>query len=263
VTPGTYNITINGTVSVFNYGTYGGGAELVDILQWGNNFSFGNSGGAFQSCSSLSAITATDSPNLVGITNLSGMFIGTSNLLTGNLNSWNVSNVTNMNGMFNSSYNFNGNIGSWNVSKVTNMGGMFTNCSFFNDNISSWNVSKVTDMGYMFQFTSAFNQNISSWNVSKVTDMNAMFQFATAFNQNIGSWNVSGVTNMNYFLNFANSFTSANLDAIYNGWSTLPSLKPSVNFVADICYDSSASAGRAILTAAPNNWTITDGGVCP
>ena len=55
-------------------------------------------------------------------------------------------------------------IESWNVSNVTNMSKMFFNSSF-NQDIGSWDVSNVTDMSGMF-FNSSFNQNISFWNVS-------------------------------------------------------------------------------------------------
>jgi surface protein len=45
---------------------------------------------------------------------------------------------------------FNQNINSWNVSRVTDMNGMFINATAFNQPIGSWNVSNVTNMGDMF-----------------------------------------------------------------------------------------------------------------
>jgi surface protein len=140
---------------------------------------------------------------------------------------------------------------------------MFYKATNFNQNIGSWNVSKVTNMSYMFSNTANFNQNIGSWNTSAVTNMNAMFQSASAFNQSIGSWNVSNVTN---FVNFMSSkttetFSTTNLDAIYNGWSSRPVKTPiSISF-GTAKYTAASSAGRAILTGAPNNWVITDGGI--
>ncbi len=108
---------------------------------------------------------------------------------------WNVSNVKNMEAMFQNS-DFNQNISSWDVSNVTNMCTMFACLVEFNQDISSWDVSNVTDMSGMFS-CSPFNQDISSWDVSNVTDMSGMFS-CSPFNQDISSWNVSNVKNMSW-----------------------------------------------------------------
>lgn len=75
------------------------------------------------------------------------------------------------------------------VSNITNMEGIFYN-STFNGNISKWDVSNVTDMSYMFQ-QSKFNQNISKWDVSNVTNMDGLFMMAKNFNQDISKWNIA------------------------------------------------------------------------
>jgi surface protein len=115
----------------------------------------------------------------------------------------------------------------------------------------------------MFSVASAFNQPIGNWNVESVTNMATMFVAAYKFNQNIGSWNVSNVTNFANFMlgKTALNYSSANLDSIYNGWSSRP-VKPNINITfAAAKHTSASSAGRAILTGAPNNWVITDGGM--
>ena len=107
---------------------------------------------------------------------------------------WDVSNVTDMSGMFSCS-SFNKDISSWDVSKVTDMSHMFSYSSF-NQDISSWDVSNVTNMSSMFS-GSSFNQDISSWDVSNVTNMSSMFSHSD-FNQDISSWDVSNVTDMSW-----------------------------------------------------------------
>ena len=48
-----------------------------------------------------------------------------------------------------------GPISSWDVSAVTDMNGLFANRNNFNADISSWDTSSVTDMGSMFLVRSA------------------------------------------------------------------------------------------------------------
>jgi len=71
------------------------------------------------------------------------------------------------------------------------------------------------------------------------------------------------VTNIASFMNQRTdaNYSATNLDSIYNNWSLL-TLNP--NLIIDfgtIKYTSAGQAGRNILTGAPNNWTITDGGI--
>jgi surface protein len=122
----------------------------------------------------------------------------------------------------------------------------------------------VTDMNSMFYNATAFNQPLGSWDVSNVTNMQQMFGGATAFNQAIGSWDVSNVTNMrNMFA--AAKLSTANYDELLIGWSTISPnkspLKPNVTFSGGNSKFCNGASGRAILTSAPNNWTITDGGL--
>jgi surface protein len=156
-------------------------------------------------------------------------------------------------------------ISGWtiNTSSNVNMYIMF-GITPFNQFIGNWDVSKVTNMQEMFRSSYAFNQDISSWNVSGVTDMSLMFYAATAFNQNIGGWNVKNVNNFTGFMSGKTftDYSTTNLDAIYNGWSSLPSVKPNVNiYFNDIKYTLAGQSGKNILTGPPNNWVITDGGI--
>ena len=53
-----------------------------------------------------------------------------------------------------------GEIGNWDVSKVTDMEGMFQGARSFNQPLNRWNVSKVMKMGWMFYEAESFNQTL-------------------------------------------------------------------------------------------------------
>ena len=123
----------------------------------------------------------------------------------GDINTWNVTNVTDMSNLF-SYTNFNDDISLWDVSNVTDMRRMFDGTTVFNQPLSKWDVRRVTNMSGMFYETFEFNQSINNWNVSRVTDMSEMFSFAIEFNQPLNHWNVSQVTNMRFMFNGALEF---------------------------------------------------------
>jgi surface protein len=265
-TPGVYTITIDGICNGFSWGgtTNSNDFEkLLTVIRWGN-VNLGNSGNYFGGCVNLDLSAVQDVPNLSGITTFEAMFLYCYNLTTiNNINLWDVSNITNMSGMFSDATSFNQSLNSWNVSNVTEMSSMFANAYSFNGNITSWNVSSVTQFQVMFSNATVFNQNIGSWNVSSAQNMSFMFDGATAFNQNIGGWNISNVLFINDFMLGKSSanYSTTNLNAIYNGWSSL-SVQPALSIgFGTIKYTAAGQAGRNILTGSPNNWTITDGGI--
>ena len=124
----------------------------------------------------------------------------------GHISTWDVSEVTDMHGMFAGSPSFNQDISHWDVSKVTDMTFMFFNATAFNQDISQWDVSSVTKMFAMFDGAQSFNQPLNSWDVSSVTRMSGMFRNTPSFNQPLHSWDVSSVTEMNGMFGSATAF---------------------------------------------------------
>ena len=138
---GQYDISITGLFPTFYANNSGDDLKLIGIIQWGTN-QWVSMSSAFNGCSNLSLYSATDSPDL--------------------------SNVTNMSVMFASATQFNGDISGWGVSSVTDMAGMFYQATSFNQDIGAWNVSGVTDMSFMFYQATSFNQDLSGWCVSLI-----------------------------------------------------------------------------------------------
>lgn len=215
---GTKTITIDGFFTTW------GGADpwstncLTEVSAWGETGTT-NLYGGFSGAENITRVAEIPSTT----TDIGYLFAFTS--FNGDINSWDISNVTNMEGMFSYTTAFNKPLSSWDTSSVTNMNSVFFEAEIFNQNINSWDTSSVTDMNsmfygaaqfdqpldtwlttdrvtdtsYMFMNASAFNQNISGWKTAEVVDMSAMFSGATAFNQNLSSWNTAKVTKATLF----------------------------------------------------------------
>ena len=168
------------------YILYTSNNKLLEVVQFGT-VAWRAMDWMFYMCYNMTFAANIDTPDLTKVTNMSGMFRGCS-AFNQPLEHWDVSQVTDMSGMFRGCSAFNQPLEKWNVSKVTNMFGMFEDCKVFNQPLTHWDVSKVTNMKYMFYCSSAFNQPLEKWTVSQVTNMGGMFWGCRAFNQPLGAW---------------------------------------------------------------------------
>ena len=174
----------------------------VDYTDYGSNS--GHSDGLFQDSDKLYFnVNGYEFTDRSGLKTAVDAWISDSDnayLTYGHISNWDVSQVTDMQEMFQNTYvgakgTFNEPIGNWNVSSVKNMFRMFSRAREFNQDVSNWDVSSVTNMANMFKDTTEFNRPIGNWNVSKVSDMRNMFQ-ESLFNQPLNNWDVSNVTSM-------------------------------------------------------------------
>jgi surface protein len=243
------------TSAVTSMGSMFGGCSVFNQPLTFNTSAVTDMGNMFNGATAFNQALSFDTSLVTG---MNSMFGGCS--VFNQPLSFDTSSVKDMGDMFGGCSVFNQAL-SFNTSSVLDMGGMFNGATAFNQNISSWNTGAVTGMKNMFNGATAFNQNIGNWDTSTVENMGGMFQDAPAFNQNIGTWDVENVTN---FLSFMlgktpATFSTTNLNAIYNGWST-QAVQPSLDIDFGTAeYTSAARAGRLILTNTAL-WTITDGG---
>ena len=157
-----------------------------------------------------------------------------------------------------------GEINTWDVSAITDMSDLFDSKTTFNSDISNWNVSNVTDMTNMFQGATAFNSPINNWDVRKVTNISRMFNFASSFQQPLNLWDLNSLVTADLFMGstgVAGAITYTLLDTLYNGWVIdFAALQPNVTI--DFGDSTFTSAGLAAKNILVNNkgWTIFDDG---
>ena len=108
------------------------------------------------------------------------------------ITNWDVSDVTDMRGLFEGLESFNQQL-DWATSNVTTMSLMFRGCRSFNQ-LLKWDTSKVEYMGATFEGCSSFNQ-LLEWDTRNVTTVRAAFRGCSSLNQQLG-WDTSKVTDM-------------------------------------------------------------------
>ena len=161
------------------------------------------------------------------------------------IGNWDVSNGTNFEGMFRNATSFDKNIGEWDVSSGTNFSYMFYGTSKFLNNklvwgdvddvgelIGHWDVSSGTDFSYMF-YGSRFDRDIKEWDVSSGTDFSFMFSLNRYFNQEIGQWDVSSGSDFRNMFYGASAF---NRDIRYWNLQQYPSV-----FISEMFRDATAA----------------------
>ncbi|WP_422105424.1 BspA family leucine-rich repeat surface protein [Winogradskyella sp.] len=214
ISPGTYTVSIVG-----DFGTISMNPELSDVSalqevqQWGS-IRWNSLAGAFYQCSNLE-VTASDVPDLSNITDLNGMFLQCTSLVG-------------------------------------------------NDTFNQWDVSNIESMEFMFWEATSFNQSLDQWEVGNVTSMREMFVGATSFDQDLGSWDISSLTGAKYmFLNAG--LAIENYDDTLIGWATLDTANGETQIPTGINFDggdsqycvSEAKRSELINTYG---WTIADAG---
>ena len=160
--------------------------------------------------------------NIYGYGNISALFRGSKISSLGNINRFDVSNVTDMSELFSGCLFLTGSLeplASWDTSNVTNMNGMFYNCESITGPLTplnSWNTSNVKDMGEMFYYCEALSgvNDLNNWDIHNVVNGKNHGGYFDAFSLKymFGGYDVDGVGNgKDFVLNFSNKSFDTNV----------------------------------------------------
>ena len=197
--------------------------KTVDVSRW-NTGKVADMNGMFKDCKALTSID-TSRWDTSSVVDMGDMFyqslIHTSNLTSiGSTTNWNISNVTNMAGMFHYCDKLQSiDVSKWNTSKVTNMAHLFNECEALTIlDVSKWNTSKVTSMFATFANCVRLKTiDVSKWDTSNVTDMTGMFNACNGTtNIDVSKWNTSKVTSMRWMFKTCVYLTSMDI----SNWDT-------------------------------------------
>ena len=192
----------------------------------------------FNGCTDLTTIEGIEYLNTENVTNMSGMFWGSTALTTLDVSHFDTQNVTDMSYMFsdcsalttldvsnfntqnvtNMYYMFSDctalttlDVSHFNTQNVTNISGMFSDCHALTTlDVSNFNTQNVTDMSYMFFDCSAITTlDIANFDTKNVTDMSYMFYNCSALKTlDVSNFDTKNVTDMNYMFSGCKALTT-------------------------------------------------------
>jgi surface protein len=232
---GTYQIEINGIITGWSFNATLDRLKIMSVQSWGV-LRLVSSTGCFFACANLDLSAVTDLLDLTQTNTLNSCFRSCTALTTINR------------------------INEWNTSSIATAVSAFESATSFNQDLNNWDTSNMSQINSLFRNASSYNYSLSNWNTENVTTLSSTFSGANAFDQNIGNWKVSVVNNFSNVMlgKTAATFSAANLDAIYNGWSSRLVLAiKSINFSTAKRTNASAE-GRALLSRAYTTKTITN-----
>ena len=180
---------------------------------------------------------------------------------------WVTTAVENIDGLLRGNTLYNSPLTNWVMDNVTIVGGsgnqaVFTNCINFNQPVDHLNWLKVISFRFFLQGATAFNQTMVGVVGPVTTDISSMLRNCPDFDQSLASWIITGITDATNFLS-GGQLSTLNYDDTLISWSA-QAVQPNVTIHFGTSKYSAgpspAATARLILTSAPNNWIITDGG---
>ena len=197
--------------------------------------------------------------NIYGYGDISELFKESKISTLGNINRFDVSNVTNAQLLFykcsNLSCTFDA-LSNWDTSHLKSLRGMFAECSSISGTfkgLSTWNTSNVKDMSYLFLDCEKLTGSLEplvSWNTSNVKNMRMLFcncKNLTGSFEPLASWDTSNVTDMNNMFRECKGITGS-LTPL-NSWNT-----SNVKDMAAMFYFCESLSGVNDLS----NWDISN-----
>ena len=124
----------------------------------------------FYGCSNLTSLDLS-SWDVSKVTSLSNMFKRCPGITSLDLSGWDTSSLRTMTDMFYGCSNLQKILGieDFNISQVTNLSGVFRECAMTSINLDSWDFNGVTKVSYMFYGSKIQTIDTTNWDVSTIT----------------------------------------------------------------------------------------------
>jgi len=234
--PGTYNVSVTGDISGWQFNNGGDRLKLMNITNW-SALSITETA-TFYGCDNLT-ISTTESP-IIATTNLDFTFRVCPSLVNVNLS-------------------------SWDVSSVTRFSGFIRDCiSLETLNITGWDTGAMVNATNFVKANSALTTitGINDINTSSASNLSTMFNGATMLTGlDLRSWQVSGVSIFGSFMTGNPGMTTAAYDASLIAFDAQGAMSYSGTLDFGGSKYTNSGAALAARTSLVSKWgAIVDGG---
>lgn len=266
----SHKIELRGQIEGWSFSANSEANKIYNLKSWGDlRFSGSTSSSRwFDGCTNLT-VTATDSPDFTNSTSGFYAFRGCSSLTTiPSAGSWDLSNFTTLQGMFQNAILFNTNLNGLTTSSLcTNYTSMFQNAEAFNSNLLGLNFTGNVNLASMFRDTLNFNGQLNWAQVGNAVSgaFGLMFNAASAFDQDISAmvFNANTKVTGNFILNNGGAFSQANADLFLVALEAQVAASGGVLDNGSIRIDCNFTNSGAVATAYNNlqntyGWTLTN-----
>ena len=263
----SHTIELRGEVTGWSFAGAGDKDKIYDISNWGSlKLGVGDDSvnSFFDGCSNLT-ISATDVLDLNTTSMLQAFYNCDSITTIPNIHLWTGwSSVTSMQQFLAECANANPDLESINVSNVTNFTSTFQNADSFAGSLSNWNVGNGTNFSSMFRLGALNNPDVTNWDMSSATTLTFMLSSTGLTTQSLANWDVTAVTTAANFLN-GETLDTSDMDATIISWAA-QAVNSSVNFhlgngtVTGTVADSGTTDGATTtnkLIDSTQNFTVT------
>jgi len=209
---GTYPVKITGIFRGFRFNDTGDKLKLLNISEWGILQFAADNAQFFYGCKNLT-ITATDIPDLSGITNMESALRDCDEIVDiPNLSQWDFVGKTNLGFMLANNLKFNGSFDGIDISTVQTLQSFVADNPEFNQSFNSLNFASAINVSNFARNCPKFNQPVDNLDFPNALSLLNFFQNDIVFNQPV-PWNMANKTTIQGILDGCFAFNQPSVSA--------------------------------------------------
>lgn len=194
------------------------------------------------------------------ITNMNGLFKNCHSVTSIDVTGWNTASVTDMSNLFNTSSLLTEIKGlqGLDLSSVTTISSMFYYCSKITSiDVAGWNTGSISNMGSLFEYCSVLTEinGIENFDTKNLTDMSRLFANCSKLTSvDLSKWDLSKVTSMASSFAYCKALTEVKMGGDVSKLNSVVGMFNGITTTGKFYYNSAYDYSK-IIEVLPSTWT--------